>query len=54
MTAEVKEYIDLMKKESQILNELNDVNNKIIAEQKKIIENQYTLIELLKTTKNIV
>ena len=53
MAPKVKEYIDLMKKESQILKDLNDVNNKIIAEQKAMIETQQILINLLKESLNI-
>jgi len=53
MAPEVKKYIDLMKKESQILKDLNDVNNKIIAELKTMIETQQILINLLKESLNI-
>jgi hypothetical protein len=53
MAPEIKTYIELMKKESIILHEINAVNDKIIAEQKVLIEAQREMINLFKESLNI-
>ena len=44
----MNEIYELLKKEHQILFELNNLNNKIIAEQKNVIELQKNIINKLK------
>lgn len=53
MALEVKNYIELLKEQSKILIEINTVNDKIIAEQRLMIETQQEMINLLKNSLNI-
>lgn len=43
-----KDYIELLKKQTEILVDLNNINNRIIHEQKELIKNQEEMIILLK------